>query len=218
MFIHNHPYAPFIPKNATKLIVGTIPPPRFSKGELFEDDVDFCYGSKYGLLWPILNRIYNLDLTFQNTEKAIKERQSFLIKNRIGICDMVDTCQRQKVDASDLGMQAVRLRNILEYITINEHIETLLFMGGNSKNGPEYLFRKHMRSLGKRLKPVSLDQPKIHQFTIGMRKIRTVSLISPSSSANRSIGGADYYKHQKKKNPNYSTMDFRIEQYRLFFY
>ena len=34
MFIHKHPYPPFIPKNATKLIVGTLPPPRFYTGIL----------------------------------------------------------------------------------------------------------------------------------------------------------------------------------------
>jgi hypothetical protein len=40
MFFHQHPYKPFIPKQATKLIVGTLPPPRFSMGNLLEKDVD----------------------------------------------------------------------------------------------------------------------------------------------------------------------------------
>ena len=34
MFKHTHPYPPYIPENATKLIVGTLPPPRFTTGEL----------------------------------------------------------------------------------------------------------------------------------------------------------------------------------------
>ena len=45
MFKHQHPYKPFIPEGTTKLIVGTLPPPRFSFGELKKDDVNFCYGS-----------------------------------------------------------------------------------------------------------------------------------------------------------------------------
>lgn len=32
LFYHYHPYAPFIPKGATKLIVGTLPPPSFFYG------------------------------------------------------------------------------------------------------------------------------------------------------------------------------------------
>jgi hypothetical protein len=44
MWFHKHPYAPFIPEKTTRLIVGTLPPPRFSKGNLNDQDVDFCYG------------------------------------------------------------------------------------------------------------------------------------------------------------------------------
>ena len=45
MFLHKHPYPPFINQDTTKLIVGTLPPPRFSTRQLLEKDVDFCYGS-----------------------------------------------------------------------------------------------------------------------------------------------------------------------------
>ena len=85
MFLHQHPYPPFIPENATKLIVGTIPPPRFSSGDLFTEDVDFCYGSKFGLLWPILDRIFDLNLRYENTNQAILQRKKFLIQHKIGI-------------------------------------------------------------------------------------------------------------------------------------
>jgi len=213
MFLHQHPYAPFIPENATKLIVGTIPPPRFSNGALFKKDVDFCYGSRYGLLWPILNEIFDLNLVYENTREAIEQRKLFLSKNGIGICDMVNHCQREKIDASDLGMQQINLRNLLGYIQERKAISTILFMGGNSKNGPEYLFRSQLRSKGLHLIPVSTDRPKIHEFNFEDRTIRTISLISPSSAANRSIGGDPYYKLQKTLNKNFTTLDFRIEQY-----
>jgi len=36
VFKHQHPYAPFIKNDSTKLIVGTLPPPRFSTGDLLE--------------------------------------------------------------------------------------------------------------------------------------------------------------------------------------
>jgi len=216
MFLHRHPYAPFIPENATKLIVGTIPPPRFSTGTLFNKDVDFCYGSRYGLLWPILNEIFDLNLVYENTQEAIEQRKLFLSKNGIGICDMVNHCQREKFNASDLGMQQIHLRNLLGYIQEKKAISTILFMGGNSKNGPEFLFRSQLRSKGLNFETVSTDRPKIHQFIFGDRTIRTISLISPSSAANRSIGGDPYYKLQKIQNPNFTTLDFRIEQYRKY--
>ncbi len=105
MFHHTHPYKPFIPKNATKLIVGTLPPPRFTSGELKPDDVNFCYGSRDGLLWPVLDKLFDLKLKFENTEDAIQQRKQFLTRRGIGICDVVESSRREKIDASDLGMQ-----------------------------------------------------------------------------------------------------------------
>lgn len=216
-FFHEHPYAPFIPNLATKLIVGTIPPPRFSTGTLYQEDVDFCYGSKYGLLWPIFNDIFSLNLLFENSHEAINQRKMFLNEIGVGICDMVANCKRDKIDASDLGMKDIQLRDLLQILRKNTNITTLLFMGGNSKNGPEYLFRSHLRSHGLKMFAVSKTRPKIHQFSFDNRIIKTVSLISPSSAANRSIGGDPYYKFRKSQKRTYSTLDFRKEQYQIHF-
>ena len=110
MFFHKHPYKPFIQKDTEKLIVGTLPPPRFSIGRLKEGDVDFCYGSRDGLLWPILDRIFLLNLKYESSVAAIKQRKDFLQDHNIGICDIVSSCERDKIDASDLGMKHIVLR------------------------------------------------------------------------------------------------------------
>ncbi len=134
MFFHQHPYKPFIKENTTKLIVGTLPPPRFSTGKLLEKDVDFCYGSYYNSLWLYIDKIHNLGLRFNNSQEAINERKQFLIKHKIGVCDIVESAEREKIDASDLGMKNIKLRDILGYLKQYPKIETLLFTGGNSKN------------------------------------------------------------------------------------
>lgn len=41
IFKHIHPYEPFIDNSTEKLIVGTLPPPRFTTGDLKEGDVNF---------------------------------------------------------------------------------------------------------------------------------------------------------------------------------
>ena len=217
MFLHKHPYQPFIPKHSTKLIVGTLPPPRFSKGKLLEGDVNFCYGSRDGQLWPILDRIFKLDLKYENSQFAISQRKEFLIRQNIGICDIVESCKRIKIDASDLGMQEVQLRNLLKYLKQHPSVETLLFTGGNSKNGPEYFFRKHLKEQHMKLEVISNNVPRIHQLKLKNRLIRTVSLTAPSGSANRAVGSNNIYKFYKKQNPNFTTIDFRIMQYKEFF-
>lgn len=217
MFHHRHPYSGYIPKNATKLIAGTLPPPRFTTGELKERDVDFCYGSRDGLLWQVLDKMFDLNLKYENTQEAILQRKNFLKKYKIGICDTVESCRREKIDASDLGMKEVEIRDLIQILREYPKIDTLLFTGGNSKNGPEYFFRKLLKKYDLKLKVISNDVPRIHQFLLDGRSINTVSLTAPSGSANRAIGGMQLYKDLKKQNPEFNTIDFRILQYRNFF-
>lgn len=240
MFFHAHPYKPYVFQETRKLIVGTLPPPRFSTGDLFEKDVDFCYGSYYNSLWLYIDKIHRLNLKYDNSKQAVEQRKIFLRKNRIGICDIVESCERIKKDASDLGMTNVKLRDLVGYLKKYKKVDTLLFTGGNSKNGPEYFFRKHLKDYNLKLELVSSEIPRIHKFIMpchseqseeshqneisqslrsfrnDKRKIKTVSLTSASGSANRAIGSNPLYKQLKAKNPDFTTFDFRVMQYREF--
>lgn len=236
MFLHKHPYPPFINNDTKKLIVGTLPPPRFSTGDLLENDVDFCYGSYYNSLWKFIDKIHNLNLRYDNSKKAITQRKHFLITHKIGVCDIVASCEREKIDASDLGMKNIKLRNIISYLKEFPSIETLLFIGGNSKNGPEYFFRKHLKEYDLKLELVYNETPRIHQFTLpsqsefisefhnemlkqvehDKRIIKTVSLTSSSGAANISIGSNPLYKQLKAKDNSFNTFDFRVMQYREY--
>ena len=218
MFKHQHPYSPFIKNDSTKLIVGTLPPPRFSTGDLLEKDVDFCYGSYYNSLWLFIDKIHNLKLRFDNSQEAISERKQFLINHKIGVCDIVESCERKKIDASDLGMENIQLRDMLFYLKKYPTVTTLLLTGGNSKNGPEYHLRKQLKEHNIQLKSISIDTPKIHYFNIDSdRKIQVISLTAPTGTANRAVGSNTEYKLLKKQNPKFNTFDFRVLQYKKFF-
>lgn len=216
-FHHTHPYPPFNLEGATKIIVGTLPPPRFTTGDLKAGDVNFSYGSIDGQLWPILNTIFKLNLSFETTQKAIDERKQFLISRNIGVCDIVASSKRIKVDASDIGMQEVVLRDIFKYLSKHTQIDTLLFTGGNSKNGPEYFFRRKAKKHRIKLEVVDTQVPRIHQFSWEGRSIKTVSLTAPSGAANRAVGSMTLYKELKAKDPAFNTLDFRVLQYKPFF-
>lgn len=218
MFRHFHPYPCFIPKHTTRLIIGTLPPPRFATKTLKPGDVDFNYGSRDGQLWPILDRIFKVGFSYETTQQAIDERKAFLTQYHIGICDIVSCGYREKIDASDLGIKKYELRNLIQVIQKNPDIHTLLFTGGNSKNGPEYFFRKHLKKHPDiRLKRITKGPPRIHEFKLDQRIIRTVSLTAPSGAANRAVGSMALYKEMKQKDPDFNTIDFRVLQYTPFF-
>lgn len=219
MFEHKNPYPDFINENSTKLIVGTLPPPRFTTGELKEGDVDFCYGSRNGQLWPILNCLFKLNLKFETTTEAIEQRKQFLVNRGLGIINFVNSAKREKIDASDLGMKDVELCDMVAILQKYPKVDTLLFMGGNSKNGPEYFFRRHLKRYNLSLEVISNEVPRIHTFQLpkSSRNIRTVSLTAPSGAANRAVGSLDAYRKMKAEFPKKTTIDFRVEQYRPFF-
>lgn len=217
MFLHSHPYQIFIPDGCEKLIVGTLPPPRLSTKDLRPKDVDFCYGSCDNQLWPALEKIFQLHFLYDNSIEAVNQRKDFLRSINTGICDIVESCRRVKINAQDLGMDRVILRDIFKQLKLHPTISLLVFTGGNSKNGPEYLFRRQAKEYGVRLEKIDGKHPKEHRFVYQRRMIKTVSLTSPSNAANRAIGSTKLYKDKKRENPEYTPFDYRVEQYSKIF-
>ena len=189
-------------------------------------------------MWRILDRIFELGLKFESSETAVRQRKEFLLDRKIGICDIVASAERVKMDATDLGMQNIVLRDLIGVLYKCPSVDTLLFTGGNSKNGPEYFFRRHIKEYGLDLVRISDEIPRIHSLELplkyanrnsglnryaaktsaaGERIIRTVSLTAPSGSANRAVGSMEKYKRIKDRSPEYTTFDFRVDQYRPYF-
>lgn len=158
-------------------------------------------------------------MVFETTEEAIAQRKEFLFQRKIGVCDIVASAQREKIDASDLGMQDVKLRDLISVLQKNELVDTLLFTGGNSKNGPEYFFRRYLKQHNLALEVVSSTVPRIHKFILpeSTRAIKTISLTAPSGAANRAVGSLLEYKKMKAENSEITTIDFRVHQYTPFF-
>ncbi len=165
----------------------------------------------------MLAHIFGLSLRYDPSREAVDERKAFLRSEKLGICDIVASCKREKLDASDLGMRDIRLRDILGQLGKHPTINTLVFSGGNSQNGPEYLFRRQLREYGLKLECLQKAPPRVHCFTFDDRVIQTVSLTSPSKAANRAIGSTSKYKERKMSDPSYTPFDFRVEQYRYIF-
>jgi len=93
-----HPFETFFPPDTTRLILGSIPPFRFTRGpgEKVKEDGDFpfYYGSRYNLFWKLLGEVFQEPLTDINAIQAL------LLKQKIGIADIVKQCTRKQKKAS----------------------------------------------------------------------------------------------------------------------
>lgn len=169
------------------------------------------------MLWRILAEVFEVRFRYDNSREAVEERLDFLRNHRLGICDIVESCRREKNDASDLGMRDIRLRDLVRQVRLHPSIDTLLFTGGNTKNGPEYLFRRLLRGYAMQLRCIEDRTPRLHAISLDGRVVTTVSLTSPSNAANKAIGSNPRFKEERRRNPAYSTFDFRVDQYREVF-
>jgi len=114
-------------------------------------------------------------------------------------------------------MKHIKLRDVVGYLKQYPSIDTILFTGGNSKNGPEYFFRIHLKAHNLKLELIFNEVPRVHQFQLpiiaretqqsdksnlpvtsladetSLRSILTVSLTSSSGAANISISRMPLY-------------------------
>jgi G:T/U-mismatch repair DNA glycosylase len=160
-----HPFAPFIPVGAKKLIIGTIPPYRFCHEfePLDKDDVQFYYGSKDNSFWDLLGLSFGKTFKKENSELAISERKQFLLGNKIGMTDIIDECVHQDQKSSDKDLDEIKLKDILSLLRENDTIDTLIYTSDFVKSlistlkiNDKYVFH-NLKGFGKREASIKLN-------------------------------------------------------------
>ena len=116
--IETHPFQPFIPTNATILIVGSFPGRDITQKELEKDD--WFYGTKRNQFWNIISGVYNIEL-----KNAADKKELFTIKG-IAIADIILKARRNAVNNSDANLEVIAyndraIKNILAYTSF-QHI------------------------------------------------------------------------------------------------
>ncbi len=188
--LEHHPYTPFIPRGAKKMIIGNFPIGKFSNHgrlhEIKENDIVFYYGGATNRLWPLIGSCFDLEL---NSKKKI---QDFLSIHGIGVADILQSCRRRGGSALDSALYDKTYNPNLAELIEEKGIRELIF---TSKHVYQE-FRKH-----------------IGKFP-GL--IHTV-LISPSPNAVRGLVKNREYLKLKEKNSDLSVVEFRAIRYREVF-
>lgn len=192
-----HPYIPYIPENATKLIIGTMPPYRFclkDNGEgknLKNNDVDFYYGSSDNYFWELLSNVTNTELSFENTETAINQHKDLLNELNTGIIDIIESCVHLNKKSDDKSLEDCELKDIRRLLEIHPHIKTLLYTS-------EYVKRK-MNQLQDKSYHTCIDKTKRkYQVTIDGKTYDVIVLYSPSPMALRNVTAEKRFAQYKE--------------------
>ena len=193
--ISKHPFEPFIPNESSKLIIGTIPPPRFCTQplELYGEDVNFYYGSRDNSFWKILSKIFNCSLEYSNTTEAIIQRKKLLTKLNIGITDIIDSCTHKNSSAADEDLLNIKFKDLKSLLQKNPNIDTLIYTS-------EFV-KKQVNKYFKTYHSISRENKKIQSIKIGGVKYNVRILYSPSPNALRNLGkdGSEKRENQYTK-------------------
>jgi hypoxanthine-DNA glycosylase len=97
--IETHPFKPFVPLNATVLIVGSFPGRDITQGNI--DNDTWYYGTKRNQFWQIMSSVYNIEL------KTTKEKKDLFKKTGIAIADIFLKVNREGESNADTDLEVI---------------------------------------------------------------------------------------------------------------
>lgn len=181
-----HPYAPFVPENAVRLIVGSIPPARFcapGQRRLCKGDVDFYYGSRSNGFWPLMAAVMGRTLDYTDTPAAVDQRKALLTELRTGVTDVIASCVHTGGSAGDDALADLTYQDIRSLLRQHPSIDTLLYTSGFIAG------RMNAAGIPDRGRHQRWDsQRKNGSVVIGGRTYTVRVLYSPSPNALRRVG------------------------------
>jgi hypothetical protein len=237
-----HPYPPFIPPTAKRLLIGSFPPIILTRTresdsadlvtEIFNNyliknprtsaDMDFYYGSKTNLFWRLYGEIYNCELYSLLRIKALLEM------TQTAVTDVIDIAVRKIYDLKKrryiLPPSLKRGKKASGYsVTSGDNCllplkyRNIPAVLRDNKSIVTLIFTSsYSRKLfGKAFPEYSFSVRKGKTILInGKRSWQVYLLPSPSGAANKSIGRNPEFRKRKEQNPDYNTRRFRLDVYR----
>lgn len=131
--IEKHPFEPFFPNDCTLIVIGSFPGKEST--QTLRDD-DWYYGANRNQFWKILEAIYQRDL------KTKSEKQRLFIDAKIGIADIILSCEREGNNNSDSNLKNKVYNFIISEILRIRPIKKILF----TSRGVYNEFMKHFET------------------------------------------------------------------------
>jgi hypoxanthine-DNA glycosylase len=188
--LEHHPYKPFLPPHADKLIIGNFPIGKFSNPERIHEqkkgEMNFYYGGASNKFWRLMEKAFEVEL------KNLTSIKKFLTEHGFAMADILSSCRRVGGSALDTALYDK---------TYNHELKNII----EKKNFREFFFTsKHVASEFKK---------HIGRFP----EIKHTILISPSPTAARGLVKNREFLALKEINPALTIEEFRIMKYKQVF-
>jgi len=125
-----HPWEPFIPANAEKLILGTFPTAEVNRGSY-----EFFYPNPNNDFWRVLFQAAEKTLDNYKHLEPIEIRKQILVDLKLGIADIGKKILRQKDSSRDDNLFPIEYTDIFSILETHPTIKKIIITsssGGNS--------------------------------------------------------------------------------------
>ncbi|MGF7078911.1 hypothetical protein [Mucilaginibacter sp. UYCu711] len=123
-----HPWPPYVPKGATKLLLGTFP--TVAENHRFE----FFYPSPKNRFWPVMSALAECPLTHFAGQEAVRERREILQELRLAVTDIGLRVLRQNESALDHNLFPLEFFDVFALIEANPSIDTIILTSSGKGN------------------------------------------------------------------------------------
>jgi G:T/U-mismatch repair DNA glycosylase len=174
-----HPWPPYIPGNADKLLLGTFP--TVADNHRFE----FFYPSPKNRFWPIMSQLAGHQLLHFQGEAAADERRSILDKLGLGVTDIGFRVLRQNESALDHNLFPLEFCNIFRLAGEHPGIRKIILTSSGKGNSVLSWFSAYCELNGIDLQHSKEDIPWETTIFLGDRAL-TVAVAYSTSTTYRS--------------------------------
>lgn len=180
--IEELPWPPYIPKNATKLLLGTFPPQQNKRR------IDFYYPNPGNRLWPVLANLAHCNLRHFSGTEAVFERKQILDRLNLGISSMGQKIIRFGQNSLDENIRPLQLFDVLRLLDQYPLIDTILLTSSTGKGSTLGMFSSYCMLNGivvpPKISKIPAQFPILHaQKEIDVRVVNSTSAISAKSVA-----------------------------------
>ncbi|WET03354.1 hypothetical protein P0R33_03245 [Flavobacterium sp. YJ01] len=185
-----HPWQPFVPKKADKIILGTFPTHERNRGSY-----KFYYPNPNNEFWKILFDIAGLGSEDSQEKDPVKLRKQVLAKLGLGIADICTVIYRQKTSSNDNALFPIEFTDIFRLLDNHPNIKTLIVTSSSKSSSTLAWLHQYCSLNGYTFK---IPKGRLPKSTILKFTNRTIRIeIIPSSSGQSPIRGnerLDMYK------------------------
>lgn len=174
-----HPWEPYIPHNATKLILGSFPTAIKNRGSY-----EFFYPNQNNPMWKILFMVTGKNLTDFIKNDPIEIRKQILSELQMGIADMGKIVLRQLNSSKDNSLFPIEFTDIFSILDEHKAIKKIILTSSSGSNSVLAWFQEYCRTNNHNFNIPKGKLPKECVFLFKKRKIHIVvvpstSLLSP---------------------------------------